>query len=292
MPVKDKKKKTKKVADSSTKTTSKSTVIIINEKPKRRRRNTKRKTETTQILQPVHVHQPYYFNPYEFHYPQAPQKVMEVNRQAAIDTLDQNKSEEVKATLASLGFIPPENKAGPSEIKNESDATPKLNRRLSMNPLYQEPAGGMHAYGGPIDPFSTGFTLSPLSVKESSRTPSISSDGYKPNLSISDVHAIGSYVPNKLDKLKKNFEELTKIAGTPGKKTVFNPHLVKIGKELVETFEGNPDLNKMNNLIKKIESGGRPNYKELELELRSVFAKDANLMNKKPHVNLTSAGNL
>ncbi len=62
----------------------------------------------TRILQPLYVHQPYYFNPYEFHYPQAPQKVIEVNRQAAIDTLDQNKSEEVKADLVSLGFIPPE----------------------------------------------------------------------------------------------------------------------------------------------------------------------------------------
>ncbi len=48
---------------------------------------------------------------------------------------------------------------------------------------------------------------------------------------------------------------MTKIAGTPGKKTVFNPHLLKIGKELVETFEGNPDFNKMSSLIKKIESG-------------------------------------
>ncbi len=56
---------------------------------------------------------------------------MEVNRQAAINTLDQNKSEEVKADLVSLGFIPPETHtaepnigASPAKIKNESDATP------------------------------------------------------------------------------------------------------------------------------------------------------------------------
>ncbi len=46
----------------------------------------------------------------------------------------------------------------------------------------------------------------------------------------------------------------------------------------------------MKRLIKKIESGGRPNYKELELELRTVFTKDANLMNKKPPVTFTSSG--
>jgi hypothetical protein len=200
---------------------------------------------------------------------------MEVNRQAAIDTLDQNKSEEVKANLVSLGFIPPQTHtaktsigACPAKMKNESDATTKLDRRLSLNPLYQEL-------------FSRGFALS--------GTPSISSESYQPNLSISNVHVTGAYVPNKIDKLKKNFDELTKIAGTPGKKTVFNPHLLKIGKELVETF-GNLDLNKMSSLIKKIESGGRPIYKELELELRTVFTKDGNLMNKKPHVTFTSMG--
>jgi hypothetical protein len=283
MPVKDKKKKTRKVSDSSNKATSKSTVIIINEKPKRRRRNTKRKTETTQILQPIHVHQPYYFNPYEFHYPQAPQKVMEVNRQAVIDTLDQNISEEVKANLVSLGVSPPgvSEPRIATEIKNESapDTTPIKNRRLTMNPLFASTSFGIPEN---VDPLSAGFTIS--------RTPSISSESYQPNLSISNVHVTGAYVPNKIDKLKRNFDELAKIAGTPGKKTVFNPHLLKIGKELVETFEGNPDLNKMSSLIKKIESGGRPNYKELELELRTVFTKDANLMNKKPHVTFTSTG--
>jgi hypothetical protein len=222
---------------------------------------------------------------------------MEVNRQAALDTLDQNKSEEVKANLVSLGLIPPgappleprmtaetSTGASPLEIKNESDSTPKIDRRLSINPLYHEPAGGI--------PFSTGFTLS--------ETPSISSEGYKPNLSISKVHVTGAYFPNKLDKLKKNYDELIRIvgtpgkiaAGTPGKKSVFNPHLVKIGKELVETFEGNPDLKNINSLIKKIESGGRPNYKQLELELRTVFSKKNNLMNKQPPVTFAASGNL
>jgi hypothetical protein len=217
---------------------------------------------------------------------------MEVNRQAALDTLDQNKSEEVKANLVSLGLIPPEGTppfqqrmtaepstgASPLEIKNESDSTPKLNRRLSMNPLYQEGA----------EPLSSEFTLTPLSMEVQRVEPR----------RISKVHVTGAYFPNKLDKIKKNFDELVKIVGTPGKIaastpgkiSVFNPHLVKIGKELVETFQGNPDLSKINNLIKKIESGGRPNYKQLELELRTVFAKNTNLMNKQPPVTFTSSG--
>jgi hypothetical protein len=287
MPVKDKKKKTRKVTDSSNKATSKSTVIIINEKPKRKRRNTKRKTETTQILQPIHVHQPYYFNPYEFHYPQTPQKVMEVNRQTAIDTLDQNKSEEVKATLVSLGLIPPRPSPQPSMLPlpgseaqateagatplepRITDTTPKQGRRLSINPLYQEP-------------FSSGFTVS--------ETPSISSEGYQPNLVSSEIHAIGSYTPGKLDKLRKKFNELEAFAGTPGKKAVYNPNLLKISKEIVETFGDKNDSKKIHDLVKKTETGTRANYKQLELEVREFLSKDHNLTRANPRITSTSLG--
>ncbi len=102
-------RKSKKLADNSNKASSKSTVIIVNEKPKRKRRSTNKKTtsnQETRILQPIHIYQPYTFNPYEFQH-QAPHKVMEVNRQAALDIFDQNRSEEAKSALASLGISPP-----------------------------------------------------------------------------------------------------------------------------------------------------------------------------------------
>ncbi len=183
--------------------------------------------------------------------------------------MDQNKSEEVKADLVSLGFIPPETHtasigASPAKIKNESDATPKLDRRLSINPLYQEP-------------LSTGFTLS--------ETPSISSDGYKPNLSISEVHAIGSYTPSKIDKIRKKFDDLEKSPDTPGKKTIYNHTLLKIGKEIAETFGNIGESKKVHDLVKKAETGTRANYKQLELEMR-----DHNLVKANPRITSTSMG--
>jgi len=269
MHVEDKKKKTRKVTDSSNKATSKSTVIIINEKPKRKRRNTKKKTETTQILQSIHVHQPYYFNPYEFHYPQAPQKVMEVNRQAALDTLDQNKSEEVKANLVSLGLIPPEGTppfqqrmtaepstgASPLEIKNESNSTPKLNRRLSMNPLFGE------------GPLSGAFTVS--------KTPSVSSEGFKP-LSESGVHGSNLYkAPNKLEEFNKKFDDIQSLANTPSKRTRYNRSLRDLTKKIVETFgsSGKYGEEKVYELVQKAETTRKTDYKKLEQEIKDFLNK-------------------
>jgi hypothetical protein len=280
-------RKSKKLADNSNKATSKSTVIIINEKPKRKRRNTKRKTETTQILQPIHVHQPYYFNPYEFHYSQNPQKVIEVNRQAALDTFDQNRSEEAKSALASLGISPPgvtpreplswEARAlaqapeisplEPRNLERMIDTTPNPDRRLPIN---REPSISAFTLGG--------------------ETHSLSSDSNKPNISRSEIHAIGSYTPAKLDKLRKKFEELQVFAGTPGKKAVYNPNLLKIGKEIAETFENNEASNKIRDLVQKTETGTRANYKNLELEVREFLSKDHNLARANPRITSTSIG--
>jgi hypothetical protein len=285
-------RKSKKLADNSNKATSKSTVIIINEKPKRKRRNTKRKTETTQILQPIHVHQPYYFNPYEFHYSQNPQKVIEVNRQAALDTFDQNRSEEAKSALASLGISPPgvppleprswespglEARAPPgwearalaqetSPLERMIDTTPNPDRRLPINP-----------------PSISAFTLG-------GETHSLSSDSNKPNISRSEIHAIGSYTPGKLDNLRKKFEELEAFAGTPGKKTVYNSNLLKISKEIAETFYNDDASKKLRDLVQKSETGTRANYKHLELEVRDFLSKDHNLSRVNPRITSTSVG--
>jgi hypothetical protein len=212
---------------------------------------------------------------------------MEVNRQAALDTFDQNRSEEAKSALASLGISPPgvtpreprswespgwEARAlaqAPeiSPLERMIDTTPNPDRRLPIN----------------RPPSISAFTLG-------GETHSLSSDSNKPNISRSEMHAIGFYTPGKLDKLRKKFEELEAFAGTPGKKPVYNSNLLKISKEIAATFENDDASKKIRTLVQKSETGTRANYKHLELEVRDFLNKDHNLSRVNPRITSTSVG--
>ncbi len=91
-------------------------------------------------------------------------------------------------------------------------------------------------------------------------------------------------------KLHKNFAELEAFAGTPGKKSVHNPNLLKISKEIVETLGDKNDSKKITDLVKKTETGTRANYKQLELEVRDFLNKDHNLAKANPRITSSSFG--
>jgi hypothetical protein len=206
---------------------------------------------------------------------------MEVNRQAALDIFDQNRSEEAKSALASLGISPPgvppleprslepleprsfepqSHEPRPTvtehpRLETVEEITPNPERRLTINPLFGE------------GPLSGAFTVS--------RTPSVSSEGFKP-LSESGVHGSNLYIsPNKLEEFNKKFDDIQSLANTPSKRTRYNRSLMDFAKKIVETFgsSGKYGEEKVYELVEKAQTTRKANYKKLEKEIKEFLNK-------------------
>jgi hypothetical protein len=140
-------------------------------------------------------------------------------------------------------------------LETVEEITPNPERRLTINPLFGE------------GPLSGAFTVS--------RTPSVSSEGFKP-LSYSGVHGKNLYKgSDKLAELNKKFDDIQPLANTPSKKTRYNRSLMQLADKIVENFgsSGKYGEDKVYGLVQNARTTKRADYNKLEKEIKDFLNK-------------------